>query len=158
MWHKIGLPISLQKAYPMHTTNSFVDCSSIYACWLQLVQSAYTRCTQSYYLWPTETLLPYTTREPLVNLTRAAIPDMLVGMLSQAGFKVMQKCHFLPTFIFVSHYEYLQGDQMVTDSGFNVYKDLDRGCKWLSWNISVWYASTTTYVFHYSTTQFDVTC
>ena len=26
------------------------------------------------------------TREPLVNLTRAAIPDMLVGMLSQTGF------------------------------------------------------------------------
>ncbi len=38
-------------------------------------------------------------RQPLVNLTGDDIPDMLVGMLSQTGFKVMQKCVFLPTFL-----------------------------------------------------------
>ncbi len=33
-------------------------------------------------------------REPLINLTGDDIPDVLVGMLSQTGFKVMQKCNF----------------------------------------------------------------
>ncbi len=41
----------------------------------------------------------YEPREPLVNLTGDDIPDVLVGMLSQTGFKVMQKCDFLPTFL-----------------------------------------------------------
>ncbi len=33
------------------------------------------------------------TWESELHLTRDDIPDVLVGMLSQAGFKVMQKCH-----------------------------------------------------------------
>ncbi len=39
-------------------------------------------------------------RQPLVNLTGDDIPDVLVGMLSQTGFKVMQKCNFYQLLIF----------------------------------------------------------
>ncbi len=45
-------------------------------------------------------------RQPVLYVTGDDIPDVLVGILSQTGFKVMQKCNFLPTFIFLSICKY----------------------------------------------------
>ena len=44
----------------------------------------------------------FNSRESELQLTRDDIPDVLVGMLSQSGFKVMQKCNFN----FISIYQY----------------------------------------------------
>ncbi len=56
-----------------------------------------------------------TPREPELQLTRDDITGVLVGILSQTGFKVMQKCHFYQLICQITKSQYLMASPQ---SGF----------------------------------------